>query len=271
MKIKLLSTLFIAGLLSLNFSSCDSSDDDENNNNGLAGVWQNTVSGVSQTTINLDNDNTFEAVEADYLLEECEDQLFVSDITRWWNDDDSLYISTNFANQSDTMSIAYILDGNNLIITDDEDGSDEIFTRINDMIDCDHYDWESGSGVGFGTMTADVNGTQTDFSSIVLLTTDSGIFGILGNNTVGQITFSLTSLNAGTYSFGSAGNLASYIPNINDDTTIYMATSGIGSGTLEISSYANNTAVGTFEFTGMNFSDQTTVSITNGQFNIGIN
>ena len=119
-------------------------------------------------------------------------------------------------------------------------------------------------------MTATIDGTVYTLNSFTTAMRADGAMGIVAGDFTRQIQFNLLGDTAGTYSLGVAGNSATYIPSIATPLDFFMATFGMGSGSVEITSVANDTITGTFAFTGVPLSGTGSAAITNGSFSIPI-
>jgi hypothetical protein len=75
----------------------------------------------------------------------------------------------------------------------------------------------------------------------------------------------------GTYNMADfdGSKLVYILVNLNTNfSESWIANSSNGSGVINVTQYGNNTATGTFSFTGINPIDNTEVSITNGEFHL---
>ncbi|MCB9473145.1 MAG: hypothetical protein H6678_04970 [Candidatus Delongbacteria bacterium] len=255
---KLFAALGLSALLGFGLISCEDDSSDSNNTgaDAVVGIWQHTEAGVDEETIQMTSTGAITWVLADLAAETC-----ISFEGTWSADADSITTTGTVG----TSSVAYTVSGNTLTIVD-EDGEDFSYTRISTMIDCDHYNFGSTTG----TMTATIDGTVYTLNSFTTAMRADGAMGIVAGDFTRQIQFNLLGDTAGTYSLGTAGNSATYIPNIATPLDLFMATFGMGSGSVEITSVANDTITGTFSFTGVPLSGTGSHTITNGSFSIPI-
>jgi hypothetical protein len=140
--------------------------------------------------------------------------------------------------------------------------------------------------VGSGTMTAQVNGTPWTASNCIHFDSYLGINGLTGDYQVPVATGSAigdTSLNisgftgVGTYQIGPTSNLfAHWFAITSSGDPLWAANGNDGSGTLTLTTFTPSAMAGTFSFTLVPDSTQTsnpatgTVVITNGAFNISL-
>jgi len=131
---------------------------------------------------------------------------------------------------------------------------------------------DDDKGFGSGKMTANIGGTAWNAASATA--TEVSIAGfstltIAGSDTGAKsmtVSFAgLTRGETGTFSLGSSNNLASMSYIADATGTTYIATSGSAS----ISSYNDSGVKGTFSFEGTVIGTGTTLSITNGTFEVG--
>jgi len=257
-RLHILGLFLLAGLFSFSLLGCEDDDDDNNNGsgNGLVGIWRQTVAGVEEETIQMESDGSLTWVIADLALEDC-----MSMDGTWDADADSITTTVGVI----SSTVAYTVSANTLTIVD-EDGEEFVYSRIGAMIDCDHY----GFGGGGGTMGVMVNGTAYDLGAFASAVIDGGNMMIVGGDLTRQIVLSLDGITAGTYNLNTGQNMGSYVPLITAPADMYVASLGMGSGQVVITSVANNTVQGTFSFTGQHLSSIATVAVTNGQFSVPI-
>lgn len=140
-------------------------------------------------------------------------------------------------------------------------------------------DGGEGGGAAAGTITAKIDGTSfTSLELTSIATLAAGNLIIQGNDASGKsIVMTIFGYNGeGTYEFTGANpailNIANYIEaDINNPANTQSWTSpydGTVSGSVSIAVETTNSVEGTFEFTGRNANDMTTVAVTEGAFNL---
>lgn len=260
-------TLSLAGLALtavLSTGCLFGSDDDDDDNGGgqpsaLVGIWrhtyvENSVT-VEEVTAQLNQDGSMSQVVADFEAEVC----WSLDGT-WTADSDSIYTTFTVGSHTETSSVAYDLNGSNLIIHEEE-GEDLVYTRLTEMVDCSDYDFGSPTG-WTGTFGATVDGTAMNFGDNVYVEVDNGVLGFGGFDGVSNLAFVLDGGTVGTYTEDNAAG--TYVPNVADYMNSYVSTEL----TLELTTATETNLGGTFTFTAANISNpMDTVTIT-GQFSL---
>lgn len=134
--------------------------------------------------------------------------------------------------------------------------------------DDDNNDDNDSSGTG--TMTATVDGSSWEADLAVQATNSSDVLSIAGTSGDGQINITLGTYDgSGTYPFGditAAANIAVWTAGANANE-VYTTGPGIGSGTIEITDSGDEVS-GTFSFEATNANTMTSVSVTNGSFDV---
>ena len=138
-----------------------------------------------------------------------------------------------------------------------------------------------GNNAAAGTITAKINGA--DFDSLELTTIATSAAGnmiIQGNQADGKsIIMSIFGYNGpGTYEFSGVDplilHIASYIEadanNPMNTQTWSAPYDSTLSGTVTITEETSDNLKGTFEFTGQNANDMTTVAVTEGSFDVAL-
>lgn len=238
-------------------SGCNDDDDDNGTgSNDLTGIWQRTEAGVEQETIQINADNTFTAVVADY-----EDELCFEFDGSYDAGADSITVEYTQFGQTFTDEMSYELTNNSIIFTD-EDGSDT-YTRVNTLPTCESYGFGGGGGDFWtGNLSATVDGSPVTFSFTTGGSTEGAFsFGGLSGNA--SLFFVLGGSGAGSYTLGSE-HLATYMPDSSNPMVSYFSTSG----TLTLTAGSETHIEGTFSFTGTNMATMQTISVTDGVVNI---
>jgi hypothetical protein len=163
---------------------------------------------------------------------------------------------------------AWSRSGNTLSFTDEE-GTD-VFSSVASLPSCDDYGFGGGAGLWSGTLTANVDGVATNFSTFLYAAMESGILGFGGNSGTQAIQFSLLSDEPGAYDLGG-GNMGIYIPDTTDPTNMLTTVMGVATGTLNLTTLSATQIVGSFEFDAINLSTMESVSITGGVINMSTN
>lgn len=249
--------LLLAGLAGFGLLGCEDDDDGNNNlgnNDAVVGIWRHTVTNVEEETVELTADGVINWVIADLQNEIC-----VSAEGTWEADSDSITTTDDLG----SSSVAYTVSGNTLVITA-EDGEEINYTRITTMVDCDDYGFSSGG------MDATVDGVarSLDNFTMAVVDSDTGMLTIMGSDLSRQIVLVLEAATPGTYSLSSGDNSATYVPSTLNPSDFYMATIGMGSGSVVITANSENVVTGTFSFVGQHISSMSTVTVTSGSFSI---
>ena len=125
---------------------------------------------------------------------------------------------------------------------------------------------DNGPDNTFGTVSLKVDGNDWT-SDFVISVYEEGLLTVTSSTNDGRACgIIVEATQPGTYEVGP-GNSENFLSWAVGDGTVntYAASSSGGSGTVTITELNNNRAKGTFEFTGVNF-DQETKTITNGSF-----
>lgn len=137
----------------------------------------------------------------------------------------------------------------------------------------DDDDDDNDDSSGSGTMTATVDGNSWEGDIAVQAILDNGVLGIAGTSGDGQINITIGAYNgSGSYAFGDISaptNIAVWTAGTST-TEIFTSGIGIGSGTVDVTESGGNVS-GTFTFGATNVATMTSVSVTDGAFDIDIN
>jgi len=255
----LLAALLVAGLGVVGCS--DDDDGGGSQTSSLVGIWQHTVTGDWQGTMQLAANGDLDAVVADYEVEECDE--FGGG---WSADADSL--TTTIAGNVST--VAWSRSGSTLTITDPEDGSTTVYASVAALPSCDDYGWGS-AGLWNGTLTATVDGSAVNFGTFLYAEVEGGLTAF-GGHDGGQRQVQLTILGAapGSYALGG-GNMGVFVPDTNNPTVVMTTITGIAPGTVELTTVSATRIVGSFSFTAINSSTLETVTVTDGVVDITAN
>lgn len=135
----------------------------------------------------------------------------------------------------------------------------------------DNNDDNNDPEVTLGSMSLMVDGSSWDAEFVISVMQDGTltITGSEGNGSAcGIILENVTA--TGTYQVGQSGNpnYCSWATGTQAGLT-YVASDDMGSGTVTITQLTSSRAKGTFEFTGINF-NQESKTITNGEFDVDL-
>lgn len=148
-----------------------------------------------------------------------------------------------------------------------------LFTALM-MISCSSDDNNPTGANGEEFLTAKVDGADfSSFADAIAATIGSGgtgdVLAVQGSNTSGDfIRLNIVNYNGvGTYTTGdNISNTSSVSYGTVQPIANWISTFDVGSGTVEITEDTDTYVKGTFSFTGLNSSDSTTKTITEGEF-----
>lgn len=145
-----------------------------------------------------------------------------------------------------------------------------LFISISMLMSCSDATDDDLGTTGEGTFSANVAGTTfTSLKVSVGAQVTNGVAAIQGSNSKGDyIRINIVNYNGvGTYKTGDAiSNVNSISYGIINPIKTWISTFDLGTGTIEITEDTSTTISGTFSFTGINDSDSSSKTVTEGKF-----
>lgn len=123
-------------------------------------------------------------------------------------------------------------------------------------------------------LTATVGGEEFASSLSMNVNQMNGVTTIIGAGNNGGIMLQFSNSSAGSYPIGGdnsgALTIAAYTQNTNNGIVAWQAPidQSVSQGQIVVTNFSENNVKGTFNFTGTNTDDNSTVEVTNGKFNI---
>ena len=252
-----MAALGLVGILS---TGCDETATGAGGNEALVGIWRHTEIQAGDTTHEETSqilaNGHINTTWADFVHESC------ADLDGSWSaSEDS--ITSVIVTPVDTMTYvsAYEVDATTLTITDRDTGVQSVYTKIQTMVDCDHYGWDNVDA-WTGSFTATVDGVPTNFSTSIYVENNGGTLGFGGYSGVANMAFLLDSSVAGPYTEDNC--LGTYMPDMNNITDAYISSDL----NLDLVTSDANHIVAVFSFTATHIMTQQTISVTAGQVDI---
>lgn len=248
------------GLFGVLSTGCDETATGAGGNDALLGIWRHTEIQAGDTTheetSQLLANGHINTTWADFVHESC------ADLDGSWSaSEDSVTWVMITPVDTTTYVTAYVVDGNTLTITDSTTGEQDVYTKIQAMVDCDHYGWDN-LDTWTGSFSATVDGVPTNFSTSIYVENNGGTLGFGGYSGVANMAFVLQSATAGPYTEATCNG--TFMPDMNNITDFYLSTDL----NLDLITSETDHIVCVFSFEATNPLSLETVTVTNGQIDI---
>jgi hypothetical protein len=228
------------------------------------GIWQRTVTGVEQETVQFLSGGGCNLVHANYQLESC-----VQSSGTWSLVGDSLRLDL----EGGPSTYAWSVQGNVLSVWDGAHPTPRTYLPANSLPACADYGFGGNETGWTGTLSATVDGVPTDFSEVLWLETIAGGDAwVIGNAGDWQLQFYVATAAPGSYPANpsSSAGMGRFVPDTSVPNYDYSNPAGEyntnfagAGGSITVTAASPTSLAGTFFFEVRNGAGDT-VTISEG-------